>query len=158
MKKVVKFFFEKFGFEKHFKSWMYISYHKNKFPNGSTKKFSKISKIYVSLGFNWSSLFFNWLKREEENLVFILKSRVSFIPSQFLLISHVHFVPTQFLSTNFHHASFKHDSHTLISKFYGFYFFFFEIRVFMFLRDLGILWNWVKLVKIDLCYWSIEWL
>ena len=54
----------------------------------------------------------------------------------------------------FHHASFKHDSHTLISNFLWFliFFFFFEIRVLMFLRDLGILWNWVKLNKIDLCY------
>ena len=57
--------------------------------------FSKIFKISVSSRFNWSSRFFDQSKREEENSVFNLKSRVSSIPSQFLSISrayfHVHF-------------------------------------------------------------------
>ena len=51
----------------------------------------------------------------------------------------------------FLHASFKHDSHTLISKFSQFINFF-EIRVLKFLRDLGILLNWIKLNKFGLCY------
>ena len=40
----------------------------------------------------------------------------------------------------FVHASFKHDSHALISKF-SWFINFFEVRVHMFLRDLGILLN-----------------
>ena len=49
----------------------------------------------------------------------------------------------------FVHASYKHDSHALIEKF--------EIRVLMFLRDFGILWNWAKLDKIDLCEIELNW-
>ena len=51
----------------------------------------------------------------------------------------------------FVHASFKHDSHALISKFSCFIKIF-KIRVLM-LRNFGILLNWAKLSKIGLCYW-----
>ena len=57
----------------------------------------------------------------------------------------------------FVHASHKHDSHALISKFLWFLQIF-EIRVYVFLRDLGILLNWAKLSEIGLWYWLIEWL
>ena len=52
----------------------------------------------------------------------------------------------------FLHASFKHDSHNLISKL-SWFIKTFEIRVLKFLRDLGVLLNWVKLNKIYLCFW-----
>ena len=33
-----EFFFEKFGFENHLKSWTYMSYYKNSFSNDSVEK------------------------------------------------------------------------------------------------------------------------
>ena len=69
------FFLEKFGFvkHKHLNSWTYISYHKNSFSNVSIENVFQIFKIFVSSGFDRSSLFFDRSKREEENSVFQLK-------------------------------------------------------------------------------------
>ena len=61
----------------------------------------------------------------------------------------------QFFGWVFVHASFKHDSHALISKF-SWFVQNFEIRVYVFLRNLGILFNWMKLSKIGLWYCLIE--
>ena len=47
----------------------------------------------------------------------------------------------------FAHASYKHDSHALISKILWLIEIF-EIRVLMFLRDLEILQNWTKLTYV----------
>ena len=79
------FFFclEKFGFVKHLNSWTYISYHKNSFSNVSIENVFQIFKIFVSSGFDRSSLFFNRSKREEENSVFQLK--VSGLLDSFLI-------------------------------------------------------------------------
>ena len=63
----------------------------------------------------------------------------------------------KFLGWVFVHASCKHDSHALISKI-SWFLQNFEIRVYVFLRNLEILFNWVKLIKIDLWYCLIEWL
>ena len=94
----------KFGFVNHLKSWTYISYHKNKFSNWSTKNFPKFFKISISSRFDRSSLFSDRSKWEEENSVSSLKSRVPSIPSQFLSINWAFFmnvlIPTQFLSIN----------------------------------------------------------
>ena len=61
----------------------------------------------------------------------------------------------QFVGWVFVHASYKHDSHALISKF-SWFVQNFEIRVYMFLRNLGILFNWIKLSKISI--YAIVWL
>ena len=46
LKKFVKVVFEKFGFVKHLKLWTYISYHKNRFSNGSVEVFFRIFKNF----------------------------------------------------------------------------------------------------------------
>ena len=63
----------------------------------------------------------------------------------------------QFLGWVFVHASCKHDSHAFIYKI-SWFLQNFEIRVYVFLRNLGILFNWVKLIEIGLWYCLIEWL
>ena len=63
----------------------------------------------------------------------------------------------KFIEWVFVHASYKHVSSTLISKF-SWFVQNFKIRVYMFLRNLEILFNWVKLIEIDLWYSLIEWL
>ena len=61
----------------------------------------------------------------------------------------------QFVGWVFVHASYKHDSHALISKF-SWFVQNFEIRVYVFLRNLGILFNYMELSKISLWYCLIE--
>ena len=48
-KEKFEFFFEKFGFENHLKSWTYMSYHKNSFSNDYAKK--KNSRIFQNFSF-----------------------------------------------------------------------------------------------------------
>ena len=197
------------------------------------KNFPEFFKNSVSLEFDWSSLFFNLSKCEEENQFFSLKFLVPSIPFDqsnlssctfrfltdssrtigfrflkayrnyiwffqkfFVFLSDSsldpfpqifflflvilgqsfkgflpnpkvrHFFPFFFIilhvfmhlfrdfrifknlgfwcSWVFAHASYKHDSYALISKILWLIEIF-EIRILMFLRDLGILWNWTKL-------------
>ena len=96
--KVWIFFIEKFDFVKHLKSWPYISYHKDSFSNVFAKKFSRFFKFSIFSGFDRSSLFFNRLNRQKENLVFKLKlSSLRSVEHIFMWIS----IPPKFQISNF---------------------------------------------------------
>ena len=86
-----------------------MSYYKNYFSNDSTENFPEFFKIFVSLEFDRSSLFFNLSKCEEENQFFSLRSLVPWILSRFLSTSrtflHLHLdscpIPLEQLDFNF---------------------------------------------------------
>ena len=81
----------------------------------------------------------------------ILKVRTKRILGFLMILS----VLMQFVGWVFVHASYKHDSHALISKF-SWFVQNFEIKVYVFLRNLEILFNYMELSKISLWYCLIE--
>ena len=84
-----EFFFEKFGFEHHLKSWTYMSYNKNSFSNDSAKKnfqnFSNFCSFRIQLIKSIFQLIKMW--RRKTNFFFNSKSRVPSILARSLLIN-----------------------------------------------------------------------
>ena len=140
---------ENFGFEKHLKSWTCISYHKNRFSNVSTEKFSRFFKKSVSSRFNRSRLSFDWSKRQKKILIFRLKllGLLDSFPIPFdqlsLFFSDFPFLPNSsrpiefhFFKTNRNQISLLHYSlsFSLIPLFF-FFFFFFSFCVLLLVKD-----------------------
>ena len=132
------------------KSWTCISYHKNNFSNVSTEKFSRFfKKFYFFRIWSVKFVFRPIEKAKKKKISFIKLHAFMHFFKDFCINEKLGFllflcILVKFDLWVFVHASFKHDFHALTSKF-SWFIKIFQIRVLMFLRDLGILFNWVKL-------------